>query len=210
MFDRGRLAPFWGSVPFRPLLRKLRTKSSWSGKSGVELMVPDGIIAHLTRQCGGNVHDCGVVKVTGSESLIAGRLAPKNVADLEDDSEFVSRCSKNLVESHWIAYDFGSFRVTPTHYAIRSYAKEVGGGHLRSWVIEGSNDGKTWEPMDRREDNTDLCGQCKAATFEVAQRQMVAHLRISTVGMNHAGNDGLMLSAWEIFGSLVGPTEAPQ
>jgi hypothetical protein len=26
--------------------------------------VPDGMIAHVTRECGGNVHDCGVVDVT--------------------------------------------------------------------------------------------------------------------------------------------------
>jgi hypothetical protein len=47
----------------------------------VEIDVPDGIIAHLTRECGGNVHDRRVVDVTcgsfeketqGGQSVLGG------------------------------------------------------------------------------------------------------------------------------------------
>jgi hypothetical protein len=66
--------------------------------------VPDGVIAHLTRECGGNVHDCRVVDVTSGsfEKETQGanphsgaynndpRCAAKNVADFETDSCFLS------------------------------------------------------------------------------------------------------------------------
>jgi hypothetical protein len=68
-------------------------------KKGGQFNVPDGIIAHLTRECGGNVHDHHVVDVAcGSfEKEIVGAnpdsgacgnradSAAKNAADLETD-----------------------------------------------------------------------------------------------------------------------------
>jgi hypothetical protein len=48
--------------------------------------VPDGIIAHLTRECGGNVHNHHVVEVTSGsfekETESTGSSA-ENAADLE-------------------------------------------------------------------------------------------------------------------------------
>ena len=44
----------------------------------------DGIIAHLTRRCGGHVHKKGVVTVTASSVC---RGPPENVVDLTSDSE---------------------------------------------------------------------------------------------------------------------------
>jgi hypothetical protein len=75
-------------------------KTSW----GHEYDVPDGIIAHLTRECGGNVHERHVVDVTcGSfEKEPEGAnwhsgvfdnepmWAAKNAADLETVSYFMS------------------------------------------------------------------------------------------------------------------------
>jgi hypothetical protein len=69
-----------------------------------EYDVPDGIIAHLTRECGGNVHDYDVVEVTSGsfEKETKGAnphsgacdndpmFAAKNAADLEDNSCFIS------------------------------------------------------------------------------------------------------------------------
>jgi hypothetical protein len=65
----------------------------------VEIAVPDGIIAHLTRACQGNVHDRGVVAVTAGSLATPARSksedVPKKVADLDSDSYFASeRCKK--------------------------------------------------------------------------------------------------------------------
>ena len=47
----------------------------------------DGIIAHLTRECGGNVHKEGVVNVTASGCFRDG-FKPENAVDLKSDSIF--------------------------------------------------------------------------------------------------------------------------
>jgi hypothetical protein len=53
--------------------------------------VPDGIIAHLTRECGGNVHNYGFVEVTSSGLWMSGPGgAPECVDDLMDHSVFDS------------------------------------------------------------------------------------------------------------------------
>jgi hypothetical protein len=55
--------------------------------------IPDGIIAHLTAECGGNVHDVHVINVTSGsfekETQNASNVA-KNAADLESGSVFLS------------------------------------------------------------------------------------------------------------------------
>jgi hypothetical protein len=77
---------------FAPLVKK--------GRYGFN--IPDGIIAHLTRECGGNVHDRQIVDITrGSfEKETYGTNPPsraydndcaaKNAADLETVSCFIS------------------------------------------------------------------------------------------------------------------------
>jgi hypothetical protein len=57
--------------------------------------MPDRINADLTRECGGNVHDCKVVAVTDSRILNDKdpHYASKNAADLERISYFHSAYS---------------------------------------------------------------------------------------------------------------------
>jgi hypothetical protein len=73
-------------------------------KKGEYFDVPDGIIAHLTRECGGNVHDHRVVDVTCGSFEKEGhetnphsgayndlpQCAAEHAADLESDLEFFS------------------------------------------------------------------------------------------------------------------------
>jgi hypothetical protein len=59
--------------------------------------VPDGIIAHLAKECGGNVPDRKVVTVTaGSFERITEKEQddPKFIADLEGGLWFVSDCRR--------------------------------------------------------------------------------------------------------------------
>jgi hypothetical protein len=90
--------------------------------------VPDGIIAYLTRQCGGNVHNRQIVTVTSSSHyrcVWAEKSAAQNVADLETASNFRSvycgwREDIRNSANNWICYDFKNQRILPTHYAVRS------------------------------------------------------------------------------------------
>jgi hypothetical protein len=99
-----------------------------------EYDVPDGIIAYMTRECGGNVHDRHVVHVTSGsfakESQGASRRsgafgnapdnAAKNAADLEADSRFISAYRKKEEDilharNNWVCYDFLERTIVPTH-----------------------------------------------------------------------------------------------
>jgi hypothetical protein len=56
---------------------------------GDEIEFPNGIIAHLTQQCDGNVHEHGAVLITSSAPHSdKGWDAASNVADFERDNSF--------------------------------------------------------------------------------------------------------------------------
>jgi hypothetical protein len=141
-------------------------------KKGGQFDLPDGIIAHLTRECGGNVHDRHIVDVkSGSfEKEIHGAnhhsgaynnadwTAAKNATDLETDSAYRLH-SEDIphTRNNWVCYDFKERRIVPTHYTIRTYDYgPAGGRHLKSWLVETSADGESWREVAREEDNKQL------------------------------------------------------
>jgi hypothetical protein len=80
-------------VPPPPAPPKQAKQFPPSVKKGGRFDVPDGIIAHLTRECGGNVHDRHVVDVTCAsfekETYEANpNYAAENTTDLGGDSDF--------------------------------------------------------------------------------------------------------------------------
>jgi hypothetical protein len=104
-----------------------------------------GVIAHLTDKYGGNVHDHGVVAITGA-SQFRGGCALKNVADLTSLLGVFSCDALN----RWLCSNFKNVNIKSRPYSIRSYC-DSWGYLLKSWVVEGSNDGKSWIELDRRE-----------------------------------------------------------
>jgi hypothetical protein len=79
-----------------------------------------------------------------------GRTAAKNVADLGVSSCFVSVCRDKRegirhTRNNWVCHDFKDRRIVPTHYTIRSHdsVRERGtGAHLKSWLVDTSEDGQ--------------------------------------------------------------------
>jgi hypothetical protein len=119
--------------------RLIRPGKTWmpfppSVKKGNNFDVPDGIIAHLTRECGGNVYDRHVVVVTcgsfekethgaSAHSGAFGNLdcaAAKNASDLGATSYFRS-AFRNKEEdiphtrNNWLCYNFKEKKIVPTH-----------------------------------------------------------------------------------------------
>jgi hypothetical protein len=198
------------SKQFPPSVKKVR---------GFE--VPGGIIAHLTRECGENVHDCDVVDVTSGsfEKVTQGAnphsgaydnnpsFAAKNAADLETVSFFCSAFRKAgedipHMRNNWVCYDFKERRIVPTHYTIRTNRNGQGGPHLKSWLVETSVDGENWREVAREENNNQFNGALFTATFPVRGGGECRFIRLVNIGRNHNGNNVLWISAWEIFGSL--------
>ena len=170
----------------------------------------NGIIAGLTRECGGNVHKKGVVNVTAS-SVRSGRdydeahgrgSEPENAVDFGTDLVFRSANEPNS----WICYDFKPRRVTPTSYTIRTYGGGNGLNHPKSWVFEVSNDGKAWSVVDRRENTTGLNNCHVTCNFSInpVPQTSFRFLRVRQTGRNHQSTNFLCLTSLEVFGTLFG------
>jgi hypothetical protein len=153
-----------------------------------------GIISYLTVKCGGNIHNLGVVEMTASS--VSRTWYPRNAADLGTLLFFHSKNEPG----QWICCDFKTLRIEPTHYTIRA-----GFGHsLKSWVIEGSDDGTLWTEIDRRENASDLNALRAVKTFAVSRSGSFGRIRLRQTGPNHRGNNCLILIAFELFGAVAG------
>ena len=157
----------------------------------------DGIIAHLTRECGGNVHEKGVVKVTASPN---SESAPEKVVDLKLTQSELAFHLPALPDS-WICYDFEGRSVTPTSYSILT--SDDGGIAPKSWVLEVSNDGSdgSWQVVDSREDNDMLDGCRQPRNFAVTPPPSGAFRFVRFRQTGESPQD-CPISALELFGQI--------
>jgi hypothetical protein len=157
-------------------------------------MPAGGIISHLTAKCGDNIHDRGVVEIAASS--VSGTQYPRNAADLESETLFQSES----IPGQWICLDFKTLRIEPTHYTIRTgYLC-----HLKSWAVEGSDDGAPWTEIDWRENNSDLNDERAVKTFVISQSGSFGWIHLRQTGPNHGDNNCLVLGAFEVLGAVVG------
>jgi hypothetical protein len=152
----------------------------------------DGIISYLTKKHGGNVQENGIVAITASSASSGDPdYDLRSMADLDCASYFASKNEPG----QWVCWDFRAMRVRPTHYAIRAW-------HPKSWVVEGLLDGSKWTAIDRKTDNQNFKNNWTVASFAVSKPAEFRFLRLTQTGRSHTGNDALLLSAVEFFGTL--------
>jgi hypothetical protein len=112
----------------------------------------------------------------------------RNIVDLTYESEFQS----NDEPGQWICWDFQDMLVCATHYAIKTEM-------LKSWVIETSLDGANWTERDQKTETKPY--SCIIVSFgESAEFRFV---RVTQTGINRIGYDRLLISAFEVFGTLL-------
>jgi hypothetical protein len=157
----------------------------------------EGIICQLTTKCRGNVHNKKMVTVM-SKSVDGDRsaFAAGNVADLENDREFVSRDAPG----QWISWDFHGLIVNLTGYAIRTGSSSS--PSLKSWKLEGSLDRVKWVELDRQSGFPDLVAGYGVLSFEVTKECDCRIIRLTMTGRSHARNYVLALSGFDIFGDF--------
>ena len=159
----------------------------------------DGIIAHLTRQCGGNVHDKGAICIGASafyndHDEYYGDV--RNVVELGTESDY---WSEDFFDP-WICYDFKDLSVIPTSYSIMSASDH----QPKSWVLEVSNNGYSWTEIDRRDNNNELKDAYVTVNFKISctPSESFRFLRLRQTGENHKRGHMLRLCSLEIFGIL--------
>ncbi|OHS96431.1 hypothetical protein TRFO_37412 [Tritrichomonas foetus] len=158
----------------------------------------NGVFAYLSSTIeNGNIKEAGLIDITSSSAVTIGDLA--NIVDR--DSEMYSYTSND--PDSWIQIDFKNFRLTPTFYSIRTENNPSGYDHMRSWVLEGSEDGHAWTELDRREENGVLNSASAIGHFSIQNSMIAKFLRVRQIGTNWAERNYLSMSNIEFFGNLV-------
>jgi hypothetical protein len=158
----------------------------------------EGLISFLTKTKNGNPHDKGIIFAEGTPYDGQACHQPRNALDLETDSYFHSQNAEN----QWMSVDFKEMRVAVTHYILRSNGNGTGGPHLRSWVVEGSENKVDWVELDCRKDDGGLNGANKVCSFEVQSVVESRFIRIRSTGPNWHGSNYVYFNAFEVYGSL--------
>jgi hypothetical protein len=161
-------------------------------------VVADGVLSFLGKLYQGNPHDKSIICATGTPYSGQALHQPRNATELQTDSYFCSQNGPN----QFLTYDFKNARIAVTHYFLRSNGGGVNDNHLKSWVLEASDDGSTWKEIDRRENATELNGTNSSSAFEVQSIVETRFIRIRTIGLDWGGSQYLYIKAFELFGGL--------
>lgn len=157
-----------------------------------------GIINFLRKKSNGNIDN--EIEITSSSC--SGNNFPKNVVLYENKEK---RFYSNDLKDSWICFDFKNSRVIPSSYTIRSENYAAGISHPKSWVIEVSNDNCSWEIIDEWKDCAFLNGESLIHTFDIRKplKNEVRYIRMRQTGPNWYGQNCLVFSAFELYGSLI-------
>jgi hypothetical protein len=166
----------------------------------------EGIFSHLRRRCNGNIHQKDIVFVSSSSSSpsnnkksgcwsvinhISGGWGDDTLWESED------------LEESWICFDFKAMRVGLTAYTVKSH----GNGHLVDWILEGSNDGRNWRRLDRRNVKSVMFSENELRQARVygcgnGNEELFRFVRVRQKGENSRGSNALCLCGVELFGRL--------
>jgi hypothetical protein len=150
----------------------------------------DGILAYLTKKHGGNLHEKGIVTVTGNSIKTIQHLT-----DPLNPSGYVSW----TVADGWFCYDFGDLRIDATRYAVQSCCNSM---VAQSWTVEVSENGQKWVAVHAVSDTTPLKPSKAIVSYAMARAPRFRFLRVCHQGPNHSGAFNYHLFAFEVFGKL--------
>jgi hypothetical protein len=153
----------------------------------------DGILKSLRSSCGENPHTGGEVVISAS-STMAKR--PHQVVDYGWNNYWYSNDEANS----WLQIDFKNRRVLLTHYSLNS--NKAGSNYIRKWVLEASDDEKTWETLDSR-DTDELVGRSRIKIFPIiSSARYFRYVRIRQTGTDSNNHHTLVLTNLELFGNV--------
>jgi len=143
-----------------------------------------------------NPHGANLVRVS-VQGTTNGNIASfvENVAPT--DNFYVNSGTPN-----WIQVDCLENWLMVTHYTVRHNSTHPTNYIARNWKLEGSEDGKTWEPLKSHVNDQSLQSGTLTASFEVQDcRRFFSKFRITQTGN---GSDNtmtyLMMNGMELYG----------
>lgn len=154
----------------------------------------NGIIRYL-KSTTNQPHDFNITASTSYSS----NSVPSNVILYNDQNKFYQSEIESGSQGSWLCFDFIENRVILSSYQLISGSW---GDHLRSWVIEGSNDNIDWEVIDSR---NNCRGTGTSHIYEVhnPNSKEFRYIRLRQTGVNWFNSLFLVINSFEIYGELV-------
>ena len=123
----------------------------------------NGILKYLSDKTGGNIVDNGTISLTAdSEDCPVKNMIRFN------STEYYRHHNQSMAK---ILFDFKNRSVKINKYSIHTGTYNTNYGHLKSWVLEGSNDNEHWEEIDKRSNDSSLNGLRYSSSFEAQQKR---------------------------------------
>mmetsp|Transcript_5493 Transcript_5493/g.8535 ORF Transcript_5493/g.8535 Transcript_5493/m.8535 type:complete len:428 (+) Transcript_5493:90-1373(+) len=141
-----------------------------------------------------NPHDSGQVVVSAS-SIPFGQL--RNIVSREQ-----TYTRSDDAKDSWFALDLGNRWLKVSKYTLQ-HGRDAARFLLRSWVLEGSADGKTWSILDTRTNDCSLDRAWATHSWDVHTDEFVRHVRVRIVGPDSDGGHYLHLTSLELYGGLL-------
>ena len=155
----------------------------------------NGIISHLKRECGGNVHVKGVVNIKASSNY------SNQCHQLVDYGTIEDWWTKDEPNS-WVSFDFKEKKVSLSSYTLKSRT-DWDEKQPVQWEIEGSNDESSWVSLDSRNTQEQRgFGAVKNYSCNKGNHGFYRFIRMRQTGLNSSGAHYLVLSQIELFGKL--------
>eukprot|EP01083_Nonionella_stella_P224105 798025_1 len=112
------------------------------------------------------------------------------------------RCVTKPEHGAWFAVNLIDKYVDASHYTLRHYSSWDTEA-LRTWVLEGSNDGQQWDLVRSHVKDKGLSGKGKTKTWALDSRGKRYQMwRIRQTGVNSNNHKYLSLSGFELYGVL--------
>lgn len=163
-----------------------------------------GIINYLKKHCNNNIDN--EINLTASSYFDSSeKYQIKNVMSFDNpDNGFATKWYN---PGSWLCIDFTRHRIIPTHYTLKSLGSYFPGSiySLKSWVIETSNDNKSWDVIDEVKNNSQLKGDLFVHTFKIQKPQdkEIRYFRIRSTDSDWCGSHYIALNSIEVFGTII-------
>lgn len=184
------------------VLASASSSSLNSSSSSIPVKHPDiytGVLGWIAtnsyREAWRNPHVAGRVKVHSSS------LAKGSRSTLVD--KVPSEAWTADIPSSWISIDLGPYRRLTLNYYTLRHGLNFKADALRTWDLQGSNDGINWKTIKRHTNDRSLHGQFVVASWPVPNcTEGYRFFRVLQTGHNSSNHNFLALSGFEFYGWL--------
>lgn len=163
----------------------------------------NGIFRYLTEKIG-NICDNGTISITSSSvhNDFDSSYIPQNLVNYHMDSKYFYAETDDTY--FWVCFDFKSMEVEISSYTIKSNHWGTNIGHIKSWVMEISDNGTDWTEIDKHDNDPSLNGRLLVRTFNVRPNKFARFCRFRHTG-KYWGGSGAGFHSIEFYGRLKMP-----